>query len=293
MTEKITFLGLASGLGGRTTTAAAGPFLIRDKMPFRANWQEIISPPKESAVPVKKEMIAELNTELAERVYNALKEGSFPIVIGGDHSCGVGTWSGTAAAFKERGEEIALLWMDAHMDCHTFQTSESGNIHGMPLAALLGSGAKEFTRLFGDYTKLKPENVFLIGVRSFEKAEKQFIEEQKIRCYYSTEVLERGLKVILQEIVENLAKRGLSYGISLDIDFFDPIYMKATGSPEPEGFSVEEFIGSYNALEAYPPAVFEFVEFNPICDPSDLSLENSYRVLEQVVEVASSSLSPI
>ncbi|MBS0628104.1 MAG: arginase [Verrucomicrobia bacterium] len=272
------FIGLASGLGGRHPGAGEGPPLIQKTLPFSAKWKQMIYPEKETLD--KATHISLLNTRLAEETHDAAKNYPFTVVIGGDHSCGIGTWSGIAAAQEE---EMALLWLDAHMDCHRPETSETGNIHGMPLASLLGHGSSNFTEILSKKPKIKPENLFLIGVRSYEPPEQELVERLNVRVYYIDEVKEKGLQAIFKEISDYLKNRSLKYGISLDIDFFDPSYMSATGTPEENGLSIDEFLTSYSVFDEYPPIAFEFVEFNPPCDKGE-SLENVHTVLKRVLE---------
>lgn len=273
-----TFIGVASGLGGRQDSAGKGPPLIQETLPFSAPWQAMLLPQDRGRD--KREKILDLNTRLARETYKAAKQGLFPIIVGGDHSCAIGTWSGIQTAYQE---DLALLWFDAHMDCHTPKTSPSGNIHGMPLAALLGHGDRAFTHLLSDQPKFKGENVFLIGIRSFEEAELNFAKEQGIHIYFMEEVKKRGLEAIMQEILGLLQKKKVKYGISLDIDFFDPLEMSATGSPENDGPFLKEFFPLSSLLESYPPIAFEFVEYNPPFDQEGNSLRGTHQILECLV----------
>jgi arginase len=270
-------IGIASGLGGSHSGSGEGPLLIHKNLPEYC-WEAIILP--DLSIENRLEQIAIMNQKLAETAFQSFKKHSSLMVVGGDHSCGIGTWSGVSEAKHQAGEELALLWFDAHMDSHTFETSESGNPHGMPLAALLGYGSSKFTKILSDRPKIKPENLFLIGIRSFEPAEKILLEKLNVRVYYIEEVIERGLKAILIEILGNLSSRHIPYGISLDIDFFDPSIMSATGTPEKMGPPPEEFIENYSLFESYPPVAFEFVEFNPPLDREGQSLHYVKKILK-------------
>ena len=229
--------------------------------------------------------IPALNAQLAREIYACAIEHPFVVSIGGDHSCAVGTWSGVAEAMRLHQKEIGLIWIDAHMDSHTPETSETGNIHGMPLGALLGYGAESLTHILSKNPKLKPENVFLVGIRSFEEGEKLLLERLGVRIYYMEEVHERGLKAVLSEIVQNLKLRNIPYGISLDVDFFDPSEIIATGTPVSGGGNIEEFIQSYSEFEHFPPIAFELVEFNPAKDSGGKTLQHILRILDRVTRV--------
>jgi arginase len=280
----IPVIGLASGLGGRHDGSRLGPQLIQEHLSAEVNWKKIIRP---TSNPLnKRQEIPLLNEELANEVHACVREYPFTMIIGGDHSCGIGTWSGVSEALRQKEEDLAVIWMDAHMDSHTHETTPSGNIHGMPLASLLGYGSTDLTQLFSQQIKLKPENVFLVGIRSYEEAERALLEKLKVRVYYMDEVQQRGLQTIFNEIIENLSTRKLSYGISLDIDFFDGQIMSATGTPEDNGVDPLEFIDSYSAFEKYPPIAFEYVEFNPPQDKGNQSLDWSLRILKHVIQTS-------
>lgn len=169
--------------------------------------------------------------KLASNIKNTLSQNIPFIVIGGDHSCSIGTWKGAMTATQPLG----LLWIDAHMDCHTPETSHTHAIHGMPLASLLGYGDTQLTQLAGAGTKLHPENVELVGVRSFEEEESSFIKKHKIKLHDMQEVRQTGLKKIIDETVERLQKKTGGFGISIDLDVIDPVDAPGVATPEPNG----------------------------------------------------------
>lgn len=275
----IPFVGLASGLGAGNEGCQNGPVVIRENFQG-VDWKAMIHPTSPSSP--KWEQIPALNAQLAQAIYACAIDHPFVVSIGGDHSCAVGTWSGVAEAMRLQQKDIGLIWIDAHMDSHTPETSESGNIHGMPLASLLGTGAESLTHILSENPKLKPENVFLVGIRSFEEEEKRLLERLNVRIYYMDEVRERGLKTVLAEIVQNLKLRNIPYGISLDVDFFDPSEIIATGTPESGGGNPEEFIQNYSVFESFPPIAFELVEFNPDKDTEGKTLQHILRILDRV-----------
>lgn len=284
----IPFIGLASGIGGGDPGSYAGPLLIKKKFVSRADWKAMISadPAEESKI----DQISSINKKLAAETYHSAKSHPFTVVIGGDHSCAVGTWSGISEAKRSIGEDIALLWFDAHMDGHTFETSDSGNIHGMPLAALLGYGSAHLTDILSANPKLKPQNVFLIGVRSYEAAEQTLLERLGVNIYYMEEIRQRGLKPILSEILARFSAKKLPYGITLDIDFFDPSKIGATGTPVAGGVDPKEFLLCHPLFKAFPPIAFELVEFDPARDDSQgTSLQQILGLLEWVLSACASS----
>ncbi|MBS0655995.1 MAG: arginase [Verrucomicrobia bacterium] len=275
-------LGVASGLGGSHRGSEKGPIVIRERISLPVDWKEMLCPTPN--VQVAWEEIPVLNEKIARITFSHTMQAPFSLIITGDHSSGVGTWSGVAEAQRQKGQELGLIWMDAHMDAHVPETTPSGNIHGMPLAALLGHGAKNLTHLLSEHPKIKPENLFLVGIRCYEDEEKELLEKLNVRIYYIEEVKSRGLSQVLSEIVNTFSERQLSYGVSLDIDFFDPSVMPATGTPEANGVDPDEFLAAYELFDSYPPVAFEFVEFNPPLDTNDESLRRVDTILHRVVQ---------
>jgi arginase len=186
-----------------------------------------------------------------------------PLVIGGDHSCAVGTWSGVSHAMQSSGP-LGLVWIDAHMDMHTPETTHSGAINGMPLAALLGYGSPRLTGIAGDRRALEPGHVCLVGTRSFEPEEMVFAKRHGVRVIEMDEVTRRGVADALAEAHAIATKGTAGYGLSLDLDAFDPAEAPGVGTPAPGGIRAGEFLGPWSGLTADPACrAIEFVEFNP------------------------------
>ncbi|URZ05865.1 arginase [Clostridium felsineum] len=208
--------------------------------------------------------IVETDTELANKVYESLSLGNFPFIIGGDHSLGLGSIVGASKA----DENLAVIWIDAHTDINTDKTTESGNVHGMPLAAAMGIGASELTDICHKGHKLKPENVFIIGARSIDKGELQLINEKNL-TFYSTETVKKiGTKTIINEIFEKLAKNNInSVHLSFDIDCLDKSIVPGTGTPVSDGLNIDDtklLIGAI--LKSGLVKSMDLVEFNPLLD---------------------------
>jgi arginase len=257
----IPYLGLASGLGGADSRCAEGPLVLSKLLTLGTG--QIFIP--ESKILDKYDHLALLNQRLADAAYRLASEHPFFLSLGGDHSSAIGTWSGVARAQKG---EIGLLWIDAHMDAHTPETSESGNIHGMPVAALLGYGDPRFTRLS---PRLNPRNVALIGIRSFESAEEALLKRLGVRIYYMQEVKERGFQAVLKEAEELVSLHTTGYGISFDLDGIDPTFVPAVGTPVPDGLDPKELLGGLSQLKKRPLAL-EIVEYIPSLDPQRQAL---------------------
>ena len=222
-------------------------------------------------------LILDLNRRLARSVSQAVKKGLFPVVLGGDHTNAIGTWNGVQGP-------LALLWIDAHMDAHTLETSPSGAYHGMPLAALLGYGEREMTHLVSSHPVLKPENLAVIGVRSYETGEVELLKRLNVRVYFMDEVKKRGLKEILPEAMQHVMRGAAHFGVSLDLDVFDPQEAPGVGSPEEGGILPSELLPLLPLFGKEKRfAAFELVEFNPDRDLNHKTRDLSYKVLSQVL----------
>jgi len=209
------------------------------------------------------DLVAEKTTMLAEKVDEAVKSGSFPLVLGGDHSIAIGTLAGVSKHYKNLG----VIWYDAHGDLNTAETSPSGNIHGMPLACSIGLGHTKLTEIGGFFPKVKPENVVIIGARSLDDGERLLIKETGIKVYTMHEIDRMGMAKVMEETIAYLKERTDGVHLSLDLDGLDPSECPGVGTPVMGGISYRE---SHLAMEMLEEANIitsaEFVEVNPILD---------------------------
>ncbi len=206
--------------------------------------------------------------ELATRVRGFRDRGRFPLVLGGDHSIALGSVSGMAGG--GRTGQLGLLWVDAHADANTPETSPSGNLHGMPLAALLGWGPDALTRIGGfepGAARIAPDHVALIGVRSVERGEVELLNELGVRIYTMEEVDLRGMAAVAREAVERVTDGTDGFHLSFDVDALDPAAAPGTGTPEPAGLTVRE---AHTLMERAAASgalrSLEIAEVNPIRD---------------------------
>jgi arginase len=279
-------IGLASGLGAGNQGCAYGPPVLRERLLLELDWKEIIYPDMESDRVV--EAIAFSNQQLADLACTWVEKNTPFICFGGDHSSGIGMWSGVSAALRKQGN-LGLIWIDAHMDAHTPQTSESGNIHGMPLAVLLGHGENLFTSISDFSPKILPENLVLIGVRSFEQGEADLLKSLNVRIYFMEEIIRKGLDVVLQEAVEIVSANTVGYGISFDLDSVDPLHAPAVGTPVPGGLDPEALFEAFSVLEYNPPIALEIVEYNPFLDQEFKSLAILRQLVQKMMKFLRSS----
>ena len=276
-------IGLASGLGAGNSACGKGPLYLQKhlKMDDRLLWKKMILP--EQVIKDNYAHVAHINNELAKEAYNISLSEPFFLSFGGDHSSGIGTWSGVAEAKRTQGD-IGLIWIDAHMDAHIPETSPSGNIHGMPVALLLGHGDKRLSQILSNSPKVKPENMILIGIRSYEKGEADLLKNQKVRIYFIEEVQRRGFNACLEEAIKSLTERTVGYGISFDLDAIDPTQVDAVGTPVPNGIDANEAIASMELLADFPPLAFELVEYNPDLDVKLETFQFTEQLLKTVVK---------
>jgi arginase len=228
--------------------------------------------------------------KLAERSYKDAKNGVLPVVIGGDHSSAIGTWSGITSALEMEGD-FGLLWIDAHMDAHTPQTADQGKWggwwHGMPVACLTGNGTDEFTGLSSSKIKIKPPHIVLIGIRSFEPGEEEYVKKHNIKYYMADDLKQRGFSAIYQEALEYLTENCRGFGLSIDLDGFDPENAPGVGTPEKNGVSAPEALKMIRGLGENPAFHgLEIVEYNPHNDVGGKTATLISDIIETVFEAA-------
>ncbi|HVZ84697.1 MAG TPA: arginase [Terracidiphilus sp.] len=222
--------------------------------------------------------IAQTCVRTAEAVVKTLEEGRTPFVLGGDHSLAAGSVSGVAEFHRRAGRKIGLLWIDAHSDINTPETSPSGNVHGMPLAALLGMGPEELTGIFGYAPKIAPENTVLIGVRDIDAAERANIQRAGIVVYTMRDIDERGMRTVMEEALRAASAGAAGYHVSLDMDWIDPEDAPGVGTPVRGGATYREAHLAMEIIADHGGMVsFEIVEVNPVIDEhnrtADLAVE--------------------
>ena len=211
--------------------------------------------------------IAESSRDVAARVQLMLAEGRFPLVLGGDHSVAIGTQAGVARHFRDLSRPVGLIWMDAHADMNTADTSPSGNIYGMPLAALLGFGEPDLTGVLGFAPKFRPENVVLIGVRDVDAHERAIVRESGVTVFTMRDVDELGMRRVMERAIAAASAGTAGFSVSLDMDFIDPRDAPGVGTPILGGVTYRE---AHLALEMIADSgrlvALELVEINPILD---------------------------
>jgi arginase len=224
--------------------------------------------------------IAQAAEELAQIVEGALDEGSLPVVLGGDHSIAIGSVAGVASFYRKHREKIGIIWLDAHTDVNTPETSPSGNIHGMPLAAVLGYGAIELTHVAGFSPKVLPENVAVIGARSIDPGEREFVRNTGIRVFSMSELDERGLADVVEEAVEIASLNTVGFHVTMDMDFIDPFYAPGVGTPERGGATYREsHLAMEKIAESGRVVSVELTEVNPVFDTANQTAQLAVEMI--------------
>lgn len=226
-------------------------------------------------------VIADINSNLANNVYCSLKGEKFPFILGGDHALGAGSIAGASKFFNE----LAVIWIDAHGDINSFETSPSGNVHGMPLAASMNVGHPNLTNIYYHGQKVKPENVYILGGRDIDPGEFALADELNLNMYTMENIRERGLNIVLEEIIEKIKASNVDgVHLSFDIDVLDSSLVPGTGTPVADGFTIEEGKTTFTALlrDNFVTSI-DFVEFNPKIDNEDKRTHKScMEMLEHI-----------
>lgn len=209
------------------------------------------------------EEVTEINAQLAMMVDQEVKNGQFPLILGGDHSIAIGSLAGISKHY----ENLGVIWYDAHGDLNSGETSPSGNIHGMPLAASLGIGDEKLTNLYGYQPKIKPENIVIIGARDLDPPEKKLVRELNINVYTMHEIDRLGMTRVMEDSITYLKKRTDGVHLSLDLDALDPTEAPGVGTPVIGGVTYRESHLAMEMLaEAHMITSAEFIEVNPMLD---------------------------
>ncbi len=218
--------------------------------------------------------------ELAARTADAIRAGVRPIVIGGDHSLAAGSVAGTATALAERGERVGLIWLDAHADLNTPESSLTGNVHGMPVAHLLGMGDPRMTRLASVFPAVRPEHLVYIGLRDLDDAEKASIRTNGLHAFTMRDIDERGLRHVMEEALSIVTRGTGGVHVSCDADWVDPREAPGVGTPVSGGATLRE---AHLAMEIIHDSgamvAMDLVEINPILDRQNHTAELSAELI--------------
>jgi len=212
-------------------------------------------------------VIESATTKLAHLTKASIKSGNIPLTLGGDHAIAVGSISGVSNALREQNEKLGLIWVDAHADLNTPESSPSGNIHGMPLALVLGKGYKQLTTILDQHPKVDAENVALIGIRAIDNEERKICKSIGIRYFTMREIDEKGMSNVMKEAIAVASNGTKGIHLSFDLDAIEPLYAPGVSTPVTGGLSYRE---AHLCLEMIADTrkllSMDFVEVNPMED---------------------------
>jgi arginase len=281
--RRVSLIGAASGWGAGIRETESGPEALRDfglagalqAAGIAAEWTAMVEPERRwrDAPDLPREdifrLVVRVDDDLADAVAAAMAAKTLPVVIGGDHSIAVGTWGGVArgrvGAQGLGGAPFGLIWFDAHLDAHTMETSPSLNPHGMSAAVLLGHGDDQLLAIGG--AVLRPENLCYIGARSYEPGELALLERLGVRIVYMDEIHRRGLQAVLDDAVAVATTGTSGFGITIDLDGFEPDDAPGIGLKTPDGLRRDDMLAALAGLAGRPDlAAIEIVEYVPELD---------------------------
>lgn len=281
MPEKIRIIGVPMDLGASRRGVDMGPSALR-VAGLQARLKQLGRQVEDFGnVPVKQpeeqhygeknakylDEIAETCKGLAEMVRKTLDEDMVPLVLGGDHSIAAGTVAGAASHFQKKSKRIGVVWLDAHGDMNTPESSPSGNVHGMPLASIMGYGPPQLTELAGAKPMVEPHNVALVGIRELDSKERRLMKDSGVRVFTMRDIDERGMREVMAEALRFAGDDTAGIAVSLDMDFVDPTDAPGVGTPVRGGVTYRE---AHLALEMIADSKsmvsFELVEINPVID---------------------------
>ena len=212
--------------------------------------------------------------QLADEVEAILQADQLPLVIGGDHSIAIGSFAGAASYFKQRNQTLGLIWFDAHADINTPETTPSGNIHGMPLAVLLGHGTPELTNVAGFSPKLDPRMCVHVGARDIDPGERELIKKTGLRFFTMREIDERGMSACMDDAIKIASRGTAGYGVTFDVDALDPGDAPGSGTLVRGGLTYREaHLGMEKIAEAGGMRYLEVVEINTALDVNNKTAE--------------------
>lgn len=275
------------GLG---TEAASRP--LHEAIGSTQPYEEIVPLSKNSHLRFEDKMaeILDVAPRLRDRVKSLLQDGRSVMLLGGDHSIALGSVSGTL----QYDPNAAVIWFDAHGDVNTEQTSPSGNIHGMPVAALLGWCSSALNSIPQNY--LKPQNIFWVGVRDLDEGEQELAQKHNLTMFSTDDVHRLGMKEVMRRIGEKLKEQEVkTLHLSFDIDGMDPSIVKATGTKVPNGLTekdfdmfvccLQELLQPIEKKEKMKLRVIDFVEYNPTLDTDNSTLEWCKKTLQTLLSI--------
>jgi len=303
--KKISILGVPLGYGAATAGSELGVEAMRlaklRGVPMIERMRElgyevtdrgdvdIVKPTAPAPADAKSKFLPEMSASFKNvftDVTQILADGELPVILGGDHAIAIGTFSAISTYYHQKGEDIGLIWFDAHADINTPETSGSGNIHGMPLAALLGEGEDELINIGGFAPKLKPEYLAHVGARDLDPGEQKRIRDRGLRDQFFTmsDIDRRGMLACVESAIEIASKAPGGYAVTFDVDMIDPRFAPGSGTLVRGGTTYREAHLALEIVAAHGGMrSFEIVEVNPMLDQSNITVELACELILSVL----------
>ena len=286
--KSVSILGVPLGYGASMAGVDMGPaalrvarlnerishlgYSVQDLADMRLERPRTLALPHEKLKYVRE--ISNACEELAREVEAILTAGHLPLVLGGDHSIAIGSFGGAVSFFKKREETLGLIWFDAHADMNIPETTPSGNIHGMPLAVLLGYGTPELTNVAGFSPKLDPKLCAHVGARDIDSGERELINQLGMRFFTMREIDERGMSACMDEALAIASRGSAGYAVTFDVDALDPGDAPGSGTLVRGGLTYREaHLGMEKIAEAGGMRMLEIVEINTALDVNNKTAE--------------------
>ncbi|MBI4385926.1 MAG: arginase [Elusimicrobia bacterium] len=297
MAKKIALIGVPMDLGASTRGSAGGPAAIRRTelakrlaglgltVEDRGDIAVPARPPKAGQSKMKYAAeIREACRTLARETHAAVRDGWLPVALGGDHSLAMGSAAGVSKYFHAEGEKIGLLWVDAHGDMNTPATTPSGNVHGMPLAHLVGLGERGLNRIAGFSPAVDPSRACLIGIRDLDEAEKENIRRCGVRVFTMADIDRRGLAHIVEQAIDHAGENAAGLHVSFDIDAADPSIAEGVGTKKRGGLTYREaHLLMEIVAESKRMVSLDMVEVNPLEDSHNTTAELASELVQSAL----------
>jgi arginase len=281
MAQKVRIIGVPMDLGQSRRGVDMGPSALRGaglqpsikKLGIQV--EDIgnlsVKQPEEMPVGEKRakylQEIAETCADVAAVAEKSLSEGFLPLVLGGDHSIAAGVAAGVANHFRKEKKQVGYLWLDAHGDMNTPESSPSGNVHGMPLAVIMGYGAPELVDLLGFKPKAEPGNIVIVGARDLDAQERKIVKKSGVHVFTMRDIDERGMREVMSDALKYAMDDTAGIAVSLDMDFVDPADAPGVGTPVRGGVTYREaHLAMEMIADTESMVSLEVVEINPILD---------------------------
>jgi arginase len=281
MAQKVRIIGVPMDLGQSRRGVDMGPSALRGAG-LQASIKKLglqvedignlsVKQPEEMPIGEKRakylQEIAETCGDIAAAAEKSLNEGFLPLVLGGDHSIAAGVAAGVANHFRNEKKQIGYLWLDAHGDMNTPESSPSGNVHGMPLAAIMGYGAPELVDLLGFKPKAEPGNIVIVGARDLDAQERKIVKKSGIHVFTMRDIDERGMREVMSDALKYAMDDTAGIAVSLDMDFVDPADAPGVGTPVRGGVTYREaHLAMEMIADTESMVSLEDVENNPNLD---------------------------